>query len=584
MHLIHNARRIAVTAMTIMMTMTVVLSLHSRTLPSEASVLMRNKVASEYKPWIGLSIPELTDVGRKALCDTDSFPTAIKAFTTILGRYDGGAYGKDDIRDIVSAMNNLGYIYTFHYLDYQKGIRHLNQALDLAESNGIKSLIPVICLNLGAIYSLNQTQFAGLSFPEKTMTLYSKGLDTALEIKDWKNYLRLLNNMLDMSVSISHRTLPETILSDFRASSAEVRDNPMFLFTEAHADAYEAFVNKNYGKALSIYSDMETKTSGFQDEVRYQLMALSERAEIFKHIKDYRSAADEIKRGLRIARTHRYDDITLTFYDEARKLYSSLGENEKAEQYYVSYLKQRDSILNACSMKAVSEFEFHNEMDRMENTVRDLSYHKKIQNLWLWIMGGLTFLAILFVIYYIYTNRRLRQSNRSLYRKTLNAIRTEDSNFVLRKENEELRARISALSRQDDESDTPDKKNKYSYSQLDDGRKEAIRQKIETIIETDRDVFSQDFSLGMLADKVGCPQTYLSQVFGEKIGKNFYTILSERRIKEACRMMADPSNSNLSIEGIATKVGIRSRSNFTTLFKKFTGLTPAQFARQTREN
>ena len=46
--------------------------------------------------------------------------------------------------------------------------------------------------------------------------------------------------------------------------------------------------------------------------------------------------------------------------------------------------------------------------------------------------------------------------------------------------------------------------------------------------------------------------------------------------------MADPSNSNLSIEGVATEVGIRSRSNFTALFKKFTGLTPTQFARQTR--
>lgn len=564
--------------------MATALTLHSNTSRSRAAILMKDKVAPEYKPWIGLSISELAEIGNKALCDSDSFPTAIKAFTTISGRYDGGSYNQEDIRDIVSAINNLGYIYTFHYLDYQKGIRYLNQGLDLAEANDVKTLIPVICLNLGAIYSLNQIQFNDAAFPGKTLDIYTKGLETALEVKDWDNYLKLLNNLLDMSVSISHMALPQSVFDGFRASAADTRKNPMYPFTLAHIEAYESFVKKDYAKTLSLYEDMETKTSGFQDEIRYQLMALSERIATYKHIKDYQSAVAEIERGLDIARRHGYDDITLSFYDEARELYANLGIRDKAEQYYVSYLKQRDSIFEACSMKTVSEFEFQNEMDKMENTVRDLSYHKKIQNFWIWILGVSSFLAILFVVYYVYTNRRLRQSNQSLYKKTLDAIKTEDNNFELKKENDELRARVTALSNKDDGSETSDKKAKYSYSQLDEDRKETIQHKIETVMETDRDIFSQDFSLGMLAEKVGCPQSYLSQVFGEKIGKNFYTVLSEKRIKEACRIMADPANSNLSIEGVAAEVGIRSRSNFTSLFKKFTGLTPTQFARQTREN
>ena len=569
--------------MTIMMIMAIALSLHSNTSQSRAAILMKEKVAPEYTPWIGLTIPQLMEIGRKALRDSDSIPTAIRAFTTISGRYDGGAYNQEDIRDIVSAINNLGYIYTFHYLDYKKGIRYLNQGLDLAETYGFKTLIPVICLNLGAIYSYNQIQFNDASFPDKTLEIYTKGLETALEVKDWDNYLKLLNNLLDMSVSISHKALPRSVFDEFRASAAETSKNPMYPFTLAHVEAYEAFIGKDYGKTLRLYEDMEAHTSGFQDEIRYQLMVLSERVEVYKHLKDYRSAAEEIERGLDIAKRHGYDDITLTFYDEARKLYANLGAKEKAEEYYVRYLKQRDSISEACRMKAVNEFEFRNEMDKMETTVRNLSYHKKIQYFWIWILGVSAFLAILFVVYYVHTNRRLRQSNQSLYQKTLNAIKTEDSNFELRKENEELRSRISALtSKEADPSESADKRTKYSYSQLDEERKEDIQHKIETVMATDRDVFSQDFSLGMLAEKVGCPQSYLSQVFGEKIGKNFYTVLSEKRIKEACRIMADPSNSNLSIEGVATEVGIRSRSNFTALFKKFTGLTPTQFARQTR--
>ena len=147
-------------------------------------------------------------------------------------------------------------------------------------------------------------------------------------------------------------------------------------------------------------------------------------------------------------------------------------------------------------MKAVNEFEFRNEMDKMETTVRNLSYHKKIQYFWIWILGVSAFLAILFVVYYVHTNRRLRQSNQSLYQKTLNAIKTEDSNFELRKENEELRSRISALtSKEADPSESADKRTKYSYSQLDEERKEDIQHKIETVMATDRDVFSQDLSV-----------------------------------------------------------------------------------------
>lgn len=580
MRLLYHTRLTTAIAFVCLTLSLAILPANSRTPHARGAVLLHDPVNPQYRPWLGRSIPELIQIGRRTICQPDSFPTAIKAYTTILGLYDAGLYDKKDVRDIVSAFNNLGYIYTFHYLDYQKGIRYLNQGLELAEEKGVKERIPVICLNLGAIYSLNQSQYTGTSVPEKALNIYTKGLEKALEVKDWNNYLKLMNNLLN--VSVSHKSLSRKVLEGFRRNSESMKGEIMFPFTLAHVDAYEAYVKKDYDRALKLYSDMERMTAGFQDSVRYQLMALSEKGVVHESRKDYRAAADEVERGLATARGHGYDDIALNFYDDARRLYANLGDKNKAENFYVSHLRLKDSIFNVCSMKAVSEIEFHNEIDRMENTVRDLSYHKKIQYMWIWILGIFSFLAILFVVYYFYTNRRLRRQNRALYQKTLSAIRTEDLNFELRKENETLRARVAGRPSEEDETPSRERKNKYSYSQLDDDRKEEIRRKIEAVIEEDRDVFSQDFSLGTLAEKVGCPQTYLSQVLSEKIGKNFYTLLSERRIKEACLMMSDPANGNLSIEGIAVEVGIRSRSNFTSLFKKFTGLTPTQFARQTR--
>lgn len=536
-----------------------------------------------YEQWVVSPIPELSRRGNEYISNPDSFPQAIQVFTAIVGRYEGEGASDRDIRQVVSAMNNLGYVYTFHYLDYQKGIKYLNQGLELAESRGIKDLIPVICLNLGAIYSLNHGYFSTSGFPERSMKVYSRGLEVAFEVKDWKNYLKLLNNVLNLHLQYPGSPLPKGGYMDIREVGKYAADDVMYPFTLLHVQACEAAAHGGYARADSLYSLMEKNTAGFQDEARYRLMAISEKARMKEEQRDFSSAINEITRTLQIADDNDCDDLSLVFYDDARRLYTLMGDRGQAERYYVLYLKQKDSIFNACRMMAVNEYQFQHEMDKIEHTVRDLSYRKKIQNVWLWVFGIFSALALLFALYYMYSNRRLRQRNKSLYRKNLVTIATQDRNFSLEKENDELRSELSSLRERSRESETHDRKGKYSYSMLDESRKEEIHKKMETVIEEDRDIFNQDFSLAMLAEKIGCPSTYLSQVIGEKTGKNFYVILSERRIKEACRIMSNPANCRLTIEGVALEVGIRSRSNFTSLFKKFTGLTPGEFARQTRE-
>lgn len=570
--------------LTIMCLYTSVFARPVRALETDAAYILLDSPDSPVHKWMGISIQELSKIGTDRVNNPDSLEKAIETFTAIVGRYEGGGVPDADLHAVVSAMNNLGYVYTFHFLDYQKGIRYLNTGLEIAEAKGIKDVIPVICLNLGAIYTLNQTQYSGISFPEKSVKVYTKGLQVAWETKDWENYFKLINNLLNVQALLPQKMLPEEILDGFSECTKYAGRHIMYPFTLLHVRAYEAIRHKDYDRALSLYAEMEKKTTGFQDAVRYRLMAMSEKVLVLEMKSDYKTATTEIDKALQVALSHGCDDIALSLYDDARRLYADMGDKEKAEHYYVQYLKQKDSIFDACRMKAVGEIQFRHDMDKMEHTVRDLSYHKQIQKVWLWALGFLSLLAILFAVYYNYSNRRLRQRNQSLYQKNLTNIETENRNFSLKKENDELRSELAVLREKPCGAEPHDKQNKYSYSILDDDRKNAIRQKMDAVIEEDRNIFNQDFSLAMLAEKVGCPQTYLSQVISEKTGKNFYTILSERRIKEACRMMSNPDYIHLTIEGVASEVGIRSRSNFTSLFKKFTGLTPGEFARQSRES
>jgi len=69
----------------------------------------------------------------------------------------------------------------------------------------------------------------------------------------------------------------------------------------------------------------------------------------------------------------------------------------------------------------------------------------------------------------------------------------------------------------------------------------------------------------------------------ERFNKNFNQLLGEYRIREACRRFGDQENyGNLTVEAIGASVGFKSRSYFAAIFKKITGLTPTQYAKEAK--
>lgn len=83
--------------------------------------------------------------------------------------------------------------------------------------------------------------------------------------------------------------------------------------------------------------------------------------------------------------------------------------------------------------------------------------------------------------------------------------------------------------------DTPAQK--YGTSPMSEEDKKRLLQMIFTVMETQPDIFSADFSLARLTEMVGSKRQYVSQVINEKFEKSFNTLLNEYRIKEACKRM-----------------------------------------------
>jgi adenylate cyclase len=89
-----------------------------------------------------------------------------------------------------------------------------------------------------------------------------------------------------------------------------------------------------------------------------------------------------------------------------------------------------------------------------------------------------------------------------------------------------------------------------------------------------------DLSLRELAGQIEVHPNHLSWLLNNAIGKNFNEFINQYRVESFKVKAKDPSNKNLTIEGMAYESGFNSKTVFNTYFKKSTGLTPKQFIKQ----
>lgn len=86
--------------------------------------------------------------------------------------------------------------------------------------------------------------------------------------------------------------------------------------------------------------------------------------------------------------------------------------------------------------------------------------------------------------------------------------------------------------------------------------------------------FREPLSLGTLAELVGYTEYYFSRKFKKEVGKTPADYLTEKRIERAKQLLAGTS---LPIQDISDSLQFGSRSYFSTVFQKLTGVPPSQY-------
>ncbi len=90
----------------------------------------------------------------------------------------------------------------------------------------------------------------------------------------------------------------------------------------------------------------------------------------------------------------------------------------------------------------------------------------------------------------------------------------------------------------------------------------------------DENFTNPELSLNTVAARVGVSGSYLSSVFSREAGKTFVEYLTEKRMKEACRMLRETKSHTAEI---AAAVGYRDPHYFSYVFRKTMGCSTKEY-------
>lgn len=101
--------------------------------------------------------------------------------------------------------------------------------------------------------------------------------------------------------------------------------------------------------------------------------------------------------------------------------------------------------------------------------------------------------------------------------------------------------------------------------------------KINSFIIEEKNYLNPNISLNFLAAKFDKKTSYISNVISKNIDSSFTDYINTFRVTRAKELLRNPDYNKYTIIAIGLESGFKSKSNFYTVFKKHTDLTPLEY-------
>lgn len=512
-----------------------------------------------YDRWKGLPSQTLLDMGN-AYWRVDKVDSALVCFTILSNRYNE-QLSRSEKAICCGATVGAANLYLQSFNDLQSSYRFLIKAENLARDNHFNGQLAGVYETKSRLLNERMDIERNYQYQPEKLELFKSAYNYAVNIKNISVACNSLVNLVFTAMMYGHVNDIEQELRSFQ--QLEIPDSIQSDNVRLICKGALLYKQGKYQQALDVFSDLDNHLRknispqiSASDESLYcllryfTLLALNRDAD----------ALHELEEAERIESENHYTDAIVSILHLKQEYYSSRGNTALAKEYELKYYKAKDEFINRSKLLSVDQQQFLHDLEELGEEVKELETQQRIRDL---VIAGIGLLALLVigVLAYVWRNyKSTQQRNILLFQKNQELL-------ALEAQEKERKAQLAEAK-------------KYKSSPMDDPAKDELLQRLCDIMESNAEIYDEGFTLDQLASLVGSNPNYVSQVINEKKGCNFNTFVNEYRIKEACRRLTDTEQyGGLTIEAIGQSLGFKSRTNFTAIFKRFTGMTPAAYQR-----
>lgn len=523
--------------------------------------------------WSGASLAELKADGNACL-ERGAIDSALVLYTMVTSRYDPDM-DRDEQKLCAQAFNNAAYVYTFHLGNYSEAYVNLLKALHIAEDIGLDDILPCIYLNIGNVYTIYYDNDTAIKY-------YKKAFYSGIEAKDWEILLTTFTNLIGTAVQEGYINDVKNEVYTFKRT--RIPQMPMLAYSRSMGAAAEAILEGRGNEAVAYARKAVTQVDTNMKPERFRLFTEMLVAVIYENMQRYDEA---LAAALDVERKAMKE--TADIQEQARflisELYAKTGEADSSLYWRKLQIQLRDSLFRNQQYNQIRDLNVAYEVQNADAKLQRSESRRHTVMVALMITAVATVVIFALALAVIRRNRRLDRRNHDLYRRNSEIMLMNEAE---RKMRAEYGRRIAECEREIERlsvKDAPQAERRPQADGMDDAAKQSLLEKISTVMDDVGEISKNEFSVDRLSKLVGSNSHYVSQVINETYGKNFSSVLGEARVRQACKRLGDTAAyGNLTIEAIAGELGFKSRSNFVTVFKKVTGLTPSEYKKISKEN
>ncbi|MGE5409664.1 MAG: helix-turn-helix domain-containing protein, partial [Clostridiales bacterium] len=220
-----------------------------------------------------------------------------------------------------------------------------------------------------------------------------------------------------------------------------------------------------------------------------------------------------------------------------------------------------DSIYSANAQAYIANAQVKYETERLEKK-ENISEKLRVNRIITWSVISLLLILICGTVYY-YKNQILPKLKIAGILSSFNIKSIREDKRKLKTVKKEL---------------IPECEEKHKKN-MDSEILDSISERFTELLEKEKVFLSEEISQSEIAKRLNTNTAYLSKLINEKYQTNFSSLINRLRVEEAKRLIRENAQNLLTFEGISSESGFHSKSSFNVAFKKFTGLTPTEFAK-----